>query len=300
MDHDDIKRKWMNEKFWQHFERKFGYIPSLILKKSLEDKARANMLAIQKLTKDMLENHGYILNYVQKEMHENMNQNEKILYYGKKYCNTPEKFKFESGELDSIILAVEKIKSEPNFFQELKEKIKLFSKTSICLALKKNSEKEEKSTVDGASVTPDDSINNDEQIEKIKIFIMKMNKNLPLDKQLPFDRYNVKVTYNTNTYSHQATTVCPFCNRELSINKTERGYWMLSNLSRHVTKHFYKKTKASSETNFPRTTRKRSNNAEIGNKAKKNKNCSDSESYERNSTDNDESQNENSCMYIFK
>ena len=121
VDQDEKKRKEMFCTFWEHYENKIGYVPTKMFKKAIEDSGRANQFGFTKLRREMLEEGGYILTYIRTDLHKTLQPWYILQYYETKYVNNPDQFLFESGELDTVELALELINKDKTFFDGLIE-----------------------------------------------------------------------------------------------------------------------------------------------------------------------------------
>ena len=119
MDNDEKIRQDMFNTFWHIYQNYFLHVPVRILKKAIEEDGRANPLGFRRLKRDMLEEGGYILAKIRTHLHKSLKPSDISKYYGE-YENSPEKFRFESGELDSLEFALEYINRDKTFFDDFK------------------------------------------------------------------------------------------------------------------------------------------------------------------------------------
>lgn len=252
-DNEDVQRESITSAFWHHFQTKTAFVPTQILKKALSDCGRANPFGIKCLTKNMLTDDGHsrgeILEYVQTQLHLNLDATEKLDFYGKKYCDVPENFKFTSGEVYSIIMIVEEINNDKDFFVDLEIVLEQVFKNILKFQRNKTNRRKlkvafNKDLLDKSKSCNPDIINQelndniDDITTKLRKAFTKINKNLDQKKKISLEKCNVDVVLNASTLNYEASISCSCCEKVIFINKTSAGYWMLGNVSRHISKHF--------------------------------------------------------------
>lgn len=128
---DNLRRQVMNMAFWRYFEEKTGYVPSELMKRSLENESRSNKFGIINVERKMFEAGGEILINTRKQM---KNEGSPIFLAWSKvvreYGSNPENFKFKNGELDTMEAIIKSIKTDEIIFKDFDQILQSIEKNN--------------------------------------------------------------------------------------------------------------------------------------------------------------------------